>query len=122
MNRRLTHILSALTFACIFVGCGLFGSEDATRLRIENASDVGFTSVRVSFPEAEARYGTIEPGRSSEYQRVDGAYRYGFIEVEAEGETYTIRPFDYVGEEPLEPGRYTYQLDIVEGNLAMELE
>jgi hypothetical protein len=100
----------------------MFGSEDATRLRIQNASDVNFTSVQVSFPEADASYGAIEAGRRSEYQRVDQAYRYGFIEVEANEETYTIQPIDYVGEEPLEPGQYTYHLDIVDGELVMDLD
>jgi len=122
MNRRFVHVVSALVLAWTFVGCGIFGSEDATRLRIENASDVDFTSVRVSFPEAEASFGAIASDRRSEYQRVGEAYRYGFVKVEAEGETYRIQPIDYVGEEPLEPGRYTYQLDIVESELVLDLE
>lgn len=122
MIRRSVHVVAALVLALTFVGCGIFGSEDATRLRIENASDVDFTSVRVVFPEAEASFGTVGSGRRTEYQRVDEAYRYGFIEMETRGETYTIQPIDYVGEEPLDPGRYTYQLDIVEGELVLDLE
>jgi len=122
MNRRFVHVVSALVLVWIFVGCAIFGSENATHIRIENASEVDFTSVRVAFPEAEANFGTISSGRRSEYQRVDEAYRYGFTKVEAEGETYRIQPIDYVGEEPLDPGRYTYQLDIVEGELVLELE
>lgn len=121
MTRRRASVLSALALAFICVGCGIFGSEDVTRLRIENASDVDFTSVRVSFPEANANYGAIGAGRRSEYRRVDEVYRYGFIEIEANEETYTIQPIDYVGEEPLEPGRYTYHLDIVDGRLVMDL-
>lgn len=122
MSGQFVHSLSVLALVCTVVGCGIFGSEDTTRLRIENASDVDFASVHVSFPEAEASYGAIASGRKSEYQRVDEAYGYGFVKVEAKEETYTIQPVDYVGAEPLEPGRYTYQLDIVEGELALDLE
>ena len=33
------------------------------------------------------------------------------MELEIDGNTYTIQPVDYVGETPLENGKYTYQLD-----------
>ena len=117
MNSRLILILCLL-----FAGCSIVGSDDATRLRVENTSDLNFTSVFVSFPDAEAEYGAITAGQRSRYRRVDGAYRYGYIEVEAAGETYVLQPTDFVGETPLDAGQYTYQLDIVEDNLTLNLK
>lgn len=106
----------------LFTGCSIIESDDATQLRIENASDVDFTSVFVAFPDAEAEYGAIATGQRSSYKRLDGAYRYGYIEVKAAGDTYVLQPIDFVGEEALDAGRYTYQLDVVEGNLTLSLE
>jgi len=117
MSSRLTLFL-----LLIFAGCSIVASDDATRLRIENASDVDFTSVSVAFPDAEADYGAIATGHRSHYQRVDGAYRYGYIEVKAAGETYVLQPIDFVGEEPLDPGPYTYQLDIADGTLTLNVK
>ncbi|WP_370477711.1 hypothetical protein [Tamlana flava] len=31
--------------------------------------------------------------------------------MEIDGEVYTIQPIDFVGETPLEKGKYTYQID-----------
>lgn len=106
----------------LFTGCSLVGADDATRLRIENVSGVDFASVFISFPDAEAEYGALATGQRSRYKRVDGAYRYGYIEVKAAGDTYVLQPIDFVGETPLDAGRYTYQLDVVEGNLTLNLE
>lgn len=39
------------------------------------------------------------------------AYRYAFVELEIDGETYTLQPIDYVGDSPLKNGLYTYQID-----------
>ena len=33
------------------------------------------------------------------------------MQVEIEGEIYTLQPIDYVGEIPLENGNYTYEID-----------
>lgn len=96
-------------------GCNLLGSDekdDAVYLRIANTSPFDFYSVYVSFPGDEGTFGKISGGRVSDYQMFETAYRYGYIEVIAYNEKYVLQPIDYVGEEPLENGQYTFQLAI----------
>jgi hypothetical protein len=54
----------------------------------------------------------LESGEFSAYKSFDLAYRYAFIELSADGVTYTLQPIDYVGETPLDRGDYAYQLDL----------
>ena len=54
--------------------------------------------------------GRVGAGAESEYRQVAKAYRYAHIEVLISGATIALRPMDYVGEEPLVPGDYTYAL------------
>ncbi|AEM70973.1 hypothetical protein Murru_1934 [Allomuricauda ruestringensis DSM 13258] len=56
-------------------------------------------------------YENLGSGELSAYQLVAKAYSYAFVELEIDGETYTIQPIDYVGESTLSSGYYTYQID-----------
>lgn len=53
----------------------------------------------------------VNSGQSTQYKMFETAYRYAFIELEIEGNIYTIQPIDYVGETPLGNGDYTYQIN-----------
>lgn len=114
----------SLLFAFLLAGCDardLDGDPDAVLLRVENASSADFSSVRIGFDETE-NYGAVASGQTSEYRAFDTAYSYGYVEVEAGDRTYRIQPIDYVGEEPLENGHYTYELDIEEGRLTLAFD
>lgn len=118
-----------VTFSLVFWTGILFLSCDSSHsidpgsayLRISNMSQLEFNSVYVSFPGVEFTIEDIEPGTSSSYQQVENVYRYGFIEIQSEQGEYRLQPIDFVGEEPLESGRYTYQLDIDEESLTLNL-
>lgn len=119
MERYIFYLFSLL-LAFFLAGCGSTGlndDPDDILLRVMNKSNTDFSSVLVSFPEAEGNYGGVSAGQTSEYQKYSMAYNYGYVEVKAGGETYRIQPIDYVGEDPLENGHYTYVLDIVKGEL-----
>ena len=120
-----TLLAVPLLFALLLAGCDSAGSDDdpdAVLLRLQNESSIDFSSALIRFPEAESNFGAVAAGEASDYREFDSAYSYGYIEVEADGNTYRIQPIDYVGEEPLENGRYTYELDIAGDELEMEFE
>ena len=98
-----------------------FGPTGDVNVRVANNSSFAFGRVEVVFPENEVDFGSVSAHGVSEYAPVVTAYRYAYIEVEIGGEVLKIQPIDYVGETPLGPGRYTYQLNVtVEGHLTLE--
>ena len=94
-------------------------------VRVRNASSDELDDIRVFFPDAPDRamhYGAVASGAASEYLPVSRAYRYAHIEATAGGRPYSLQPIDYVGEEELEPGRYTYVLRTEADRLTVALE
>src|SRR5690242_1201178 len=93
-----------LAFSLLFVRSqeSVVGSE----IRIVNASDVDFADVVVG----GLHYGNIEHGQVTGYQRWETAYRYSSVSLSAADKTYTLQPIDYVGENPLGSGRFSYLL------------
>ena len=115
--RRIVVILAAAITACT----SPFESSGDVQVRVANNSSFAYDRVEVVFPENEVDYGRISAHGVSEYAGVETAYRYAYIEVEIDGEVLKIQPIDYVGETPLGPGFYTYQLNVtVEGHLTLE--
>ena len=118
---RLRPTFALPLFALALAACDS-SDPDPVLLRVENASALDFSSVVVGFPEADANYGAVAAGQASDYLEFETAYRYGAITAEAAGETYRLVPFDFVGEEPLAAGRYTYVLTVDGSNIELELE
>ncbi|HSJ09004.1 MAG TPA: hypothetical protein VK928_03800 [Longimicrobiales bacterium] len=104
-------IATALVLA-VAAGCGSVVGGDDVEVRVSNLSAVAFDSVTVTFPSETHRYGRVDAGASSGYAQVSQAYRYARIEVWAAGASYVLQPIDYVGEQPLAPGRHTYGLTL----------
>ncbi len=93
------------------------------RIRIANLSSFPFERVDVVFPEDQVSYGAIPAHRLSDYHDVSQAYRYAYIEVQIAGEELIIQPIDYVGENKLGAGKYTYALNVsVEGQLTLQFQ
>ena len=93
------------------------------QVRIRNESQVAFDQVRVVFPRGPAAdYGPLAAGASTAYRTARQAYPYAYIRVTVDGQTLTLQPRDYVGETPLEPGRYTYALTLDHGSLDLRFE
>jgi hypothetical protein len=94
-------------------------------VRVHNLTGADFDSVRlyVPGPPREAvDLGVLANGQFSEYRSVPLAYRFAEIEASGPAGSYSLRPYDYVGEEALPEGRYTYRLRIDQGRLTLELE
>ncbi len=99
----------ALTGAC----SSPFGGDEEgdILLRVANESPVTFDRTFVHLPEDQVEFGALAANQVSDYVRVSAAYRYAYILVEVGDTDYVLQPIDYVGEEPLGPGKYTYALE-----------
>lgn len=120
--RRFTRAVIAPVFVLVTAACDSpFAPDGDVEIRITNASSFPFERVDAVFPDDEVSFGAINPQGSSAYRRVSTAYRYAYIEVQIDGEELRIQPIDYVGEDPLDPGKYSYVLNVtVEGHLTLE--
>jgi major membrane immunogen (membrane-anchored lipoprotein) len=104
-------LIVIIALVCI-AACSKENNEGEVRIRLSNISEYDFENIVVNTSTGDVSYGSLESGEYSVYKSFDLAYRYAFIELTADGETYTLQPIDYVGETPLEKGDYTYQLDL----------
>lgn len=100
------------------------GAAASVSIRIENGSALDLDEVLVFFPDQPSRavnYGSIKKGAVSEYHRTSRAYRYAHIEAKAGNRIFVLRPIDYVGEEELPAGRFTYVIKIQGESLSIAL-
>ncbi|RSK47758.1 hypothetical protein [Hymenobacter rigui] len=82
------------------------------RIRVKNASSYRFESVYVNTSGGENEYGPLAAKQVSDYAVYKGAYNYAYIKVVINGREMSLQPTDYVGETPLDPGKYTYVVDV----------
>jgi hypothetical protein len=94
-------------------------------IRIHNSTGADLEVVRVNVP-GEGRepvdFGAVDNGKYSEYRRVPVAYRFAEIEASGPMGSFSLRPYDVVGEQSLPEGRYTYRLSLAEDRLTLDLE
>tara|TARA_B110000285_G_C14559936_1_gene353017 strand:- start:55 stop:438 length:384 start_codon:yes stop_codon:yes gene_type:complete len=86
-------------------------STSELNIRLSNISEYDFENIVVNTTTGDTDFENIGPQEMTSYKTFETAYRYAFVELEIDGETYTLQPIDYVGETPLENGNYTYQID-----------
>ena len=108
MRKILVLIISISTlFSC--------SSDDnnatALNIRLSNVSQFEFQNIVVNTSTGNTNFENIGSQQKTSYKTFQTAYRYAFVELQIDGETYTLQPIDYVGETPLENGNYTYQID-----------
>lgn len=124
----MTRLLPALFLltAVAPLGCSDPDVRGPVDIRVRNASTAVLQDVVIGFPEdpgggggpvepgdaesGDVSYGTVEPTATTPYHTIVKAYRYAAVTATVEGEPVGLVPIDYVGEELLEPGRYTYEL------------
>ena len=105
--------LMLIPFLLLISGCSILSGDDEAsevNIRLSNVSPYTYQDIRVSTTGDEVSYGDLGSGEFTDYKSFEKAYRYGFVELQINGSTYTIQPIDYVGETPLENGYYTYQV------------
>lgn len=82
------------------------------QLRVRNTSPYTYDSVLVNTTGGENTYGTITPGAVSDYKTFDFAYSYTQITLSIYSVPYSLIPIDYVGEQKLKGGKYTYEVSV----------
>ncbi len=94
-------------------------------IRIHNATGADLDRVLLyppRSPQQPVDFGPLAAGEHSAYRELPVLYRYAHIEASGPAGSYVLRPYDYVGEEPLPGGRHTYHLRVDQARLQLELE
>jgi len=82
-------------------------------IRIRNKSNQDFKQVLAYFPENNTvDFGSVQAEQYSRYDTLNLAFRYSGIKVVTATDSLKLLPIDYVGEEYLKNGKYSYDLDI----------
>ena len=98
-----------LIFLFLLTSCTL---DHTIQLRVKNTSPYTYESVLVNTNGGENTYGTIAPGIASDYKVFDFAYSYAYISLKIDSVDYIMQPIDYVGEQKLKSGKYTYEVSV----------
>jgi hypothetical protein len=93
-------------------GCGDAFGPGRVEVRVENASAVRYDEATLYTLDGPRTYSDLAPGARSPYVSVSSAYRSATTQVVLDGDTLRLQVIDYVGEEPLDAGRYTYVLSV----------
>ena len=109
--RRLLYLV-LISFALLGCSSDDDASPENLQLRISNVSAFDYNNIQVNTTADLVDFGDLTAGSSSEYIVFESAYRYGFVEFQIDGETFTYQPIDYVGETLLENGKYAYEIDV----------
>ncbi len=105
--------LFIVLFGLIIMACSkeeTTSSNDGIFIRLKNTSVYNYKNIIVEAGMTANVYEDLEPNQISEYQEFDSAFAYAFVELEIEGNTFTIQPIDFIGETMLEDGFYTYEI------------
>lgn len=115
MNKLLLFFL--IGSALLTVGCSRdkeldddVAATSQVQIRVKNASLLPLDNIEVNTSGGLNSFGTIEESQVSDYKSFDFAYRYSFVKLTINGEPYIIQPIDYVGEDKLKRGKYTYEI------------
>lgn len=94
-----------LVVAC---GCSAFTNQKGVHVRFQNATPWVMTNVTLTSPGNTLHADRLAPGEESVYERQDGAFPYGALDVVANNVRRRLTPIDYDGEHSLPAGDYTY--------------
>jgi hypothetical protein len=107
-----TRFVLAMAFAGTVAACDdLSGTEDV-EVRLENASPVTMSTATLYTSEGPQTFQDLGPGNATPYVPVTTAYRIATTEVVIQDDTLRLQVIDFVGEEPLPGGRYSYVLAV----------
>ena len=114
MSPRNTLAVSLLSL--VLTGCNPFSPDGAVEVRVRNASALTFDEGVLYSHRDSITFTSLGPGQETPYQEVERAYRIATTQVVTGPDTARLQVIDFVGEEPLKPGHYTYVLSFFEGN------
>lgn len=74
-------------------------------IRLSNVSSFDFENTTYN----RINFGDIKSGEKTEYKMFESAYGYGSVSITINGIDYGWIPIDFVGEDNLESGNYTFE-------------
>ncbi len=98
----------------LFLSCSnnnTVDNEEKINIRLYNASTYNYEEIIINTSTGPTHFGNLAAGKYSFFIDFDIAYNYAFVEFKKDGQIYTLQPRDFVGEEPLEKGFYTYLIE-----------
>lgn len=110
---RFVIFATVLSIACVT-------ESEPTEIRIRNASSFDYVGLQVG----DQMFGSLPAGAETRYRDFGTAFRYNYVRLEIEGDEMILQPVDYVGETPLGPGRFTYEVRVIDraaGQLEIEV-
>jgi hypothetical protein len=93
----------------LILSCFIHGESSPaieTNVRVRNETGGPLQQVGVN----GVAYGDIVTNGVTGYQRMKAAYRYADLQLIMAGRKIHLQPEDYVGEQPLGEGRFTYRI------------
>ena len=123
MKQQLLCLLGSIVLFGAVSGCsGIADRPGTVQVRVANRSTQDFDRVTITFPSGKMDYGQLAKGAVTDYRPVEKAYRYAQVDAVVNGKSLTLQPQDYMGETPLAPGQYTYNLELDESGETLKLE
>nr|WP_294904394.1 hypothetical protein [uncultured Lacibacter sp.] len=110
------HILLLVVIVLAVTACTKQNGTEGngkTLLRINNKSALFYDSVIVNSPGGKQVYYNVAANSYSGYKPFNFLYHYAYIEVHFNNQLTKLQPIDYVGEEKLNPGKYSYELMVL---------
>ena len=107
---------AALLYASLglsLLACKKAEAPTGVAIRVRNASTEPFDALLVDTSGGEQAYGPVGAGQRSDYRSFTRAYAYAYLRVTVRGQDLVWQPIDYVGQQPLSAGQYTYVVDVV---------
>ncbi len=107
--------LFLLLVAILFVTGACEDRDDnigGVNIRVKNNANFNFLKVQVGADDKI--HENVAAGDYSEYLEYQTAYQYAYIKIDADSTSYVSQPTDFVGEDSLNFGFYTYELNVSE--------
>lgn len=108
-----TRVRVLLLLALAAAGCGVADPTGSVDVRLENASSFTFDEATLYTSEGELAYTDVGPGEATPYVEVETAYRIATTQVVIGADTFRLQVIDFVGEEPLAGGQYSYVISVL---------
>jgi hypothetical protein len=124
MKKSISRLSILALFATLIMTTACKKEDTEVFIRVKNASSYEYERVMVNTSGGTFGYGTIKSEEVSSYQPFVFAYSYAMIRLEINTKEFTLIPTDYVGEETLEKGFYTYVVNVdnyADGTLLLEV-
>lgn len=99
-------LLILFSFFLIFSCSDDDETKQNVRIRLSNISTVDFKNATFN----HVNFGDLNSNEITEYKKFENnVYHYGTVKIEINDQDYGWTPIDFVGENPLEDGDYTFE-------------